>query len=158
MKTTPEYKQFCDSLVKSFDKDWSKSELKFDFAYQFLNHIPAHAWAPMIPIAIARWDGWPKNWAKAVKEIYEEWSRQAGHAGSGIVYNKDDDVRFPVQLMHEAFNILDSKGYIEYQHFCDRVGMPRTDRDRVEHKHKVYRHHNSKISQKSAEIGGNQRL
>jgi len=101
-----EYKSFCVDLVRSFDKDWSKTQLKIDFAYKFLEHVPLKAWPEMVRIAIETWDGWPRNWAKSVKDIYESWRRDAGHSGAVIKYNPDDDVRFPVNLMTQAFKIL----------------------------------------------------
>ena len=134
--TSDAYKAFCGDLVKNFDKDWSKIGGKLDFGWKFLEHIPDAAWKPMIQIAISSWDGWPRNWVKAVKEIYEHWRRDAGHIGSAG-YNRDDDPRFPVQLMQCAFDILERQGYPEYRAYCDQVAMPRTDRDRIEFKHKV---------------------
>jgi len=136
-----EYKEFCHDLVRSFDKDWSKTQLKMDFGYQFLEHVPLRAWKPMVKIAIGQWEGWPRNWAKSVKEIYEHWRREAGVSGAGIIYDRDDDIRFPVNLMAQAFEILSTKDYPTYAYFCDQAGMPRTDRDRVENKHRVCQAH-----------------
>ena len=134
-----EYKDFCSDLVRNFDKDWGKVGLlsKIEFGYQFFEHIPLHAWQPMVKIAVAQWEGWPRNWVKAVKEVYESWRREAHVGGVGIKYNKDDDIRFPVNLMARAFEILSTKDYPAYVYFCYQVGMPRTDRDRVENKHRV---------------------
>jgi len=136
-----EYKEFCGDLSRNFDKEWSKVQLKVDFGYQFLEHVPLSAWKPMVKIAIDQWDGWPRNWAKSVKEIYEHWRRESNISGLGIKYNKDDDLRFPVNLMAQAFNILQTKDYPAYVYFCDQVGMPHTDRDRVENKHRVCKAH-----------------
>jgi hypothetical protein len=134
------YKAFCGDLVRNFDKDWVKVGPKFDFGWKFLEHIPENAWKQMIPIAINLWDGWPRNWIKAVKEVYETWRRDGG-LGSNTNYNRDNDVRFPVALMHKASDILQERGYLEYSAYCDSVGMPKTDRDRVEFKHKVIKGH-----------------
>lgn len=147
-----EYKEFCSDLVRSFDKDWTKTQLKMDFAYKFLEHIPLHAWQQMVKIAIETWDGWPRNWAKANKEIYETWRRDATAGGLGIKYNKDDDPRFPVNLMAQAFHIQETKDYPAYVYFCDQVGMPKTDRDRVENKHRICSAH-EQDKYKIAEIG-----
>ena len=132
-----EYKEFCGDLARSFDKDWTKTQLKMDFAYKFIEHIPNHAWEQMVKIAIEQWDGWPRNWSKAVKEIYEYWRREAHVGGVGIKYDLKDDIRFPVNLMAQAFNILNTKDYPGYVTYCDQVGMPKTDRDRVENKHRI---------------------
>ena len=141
MKPSPEYTKFCTDLTRSFDKDWSKTQLRMDFSFKFLEHIPSNAWPDMVRIAIERWDGWPRNWVKAVKDVYESWRRDA-QFGEGIIkYNKDDDVRFPVNLMQRAFRILQEQGYIDYVHYCDSVGMPRTDRERVENKHRICQSH-----------------
>jgi hypothetical protein len=136
-----EYKEFCGDLVRNFDKDWSKVGLKVDFGYQFLGHVPLHAWRPMVKLAVDQWEGWPRNWTKAVKEIYEMWRRDAHFGGVGIKYDKDDDPRFPVSLMQQAFVILSTKDYFSYNYFCDQVGMPKTDRDRVENKHRICKAH-----------------
>ena len=136
-----EYRRFCTDLVKSFDKDWSRTELKMDFAYKYLEHIPSSAWPEMVRLAVEKWDGWPRNWTKAVKEVYEQWRRDAQFNEGVIKYNKDDDVKFPVNLMQIAFQILDTKGYIDYSNYCDRVGMPKTDRARVENKHRICKKH-----------------
>jgi hypothetical protein len=61
--------------------------------------------------------------------------------GVGIIYNKDDDIRFPVNLMSRAFEILQTKDYPSYVYFCDQAGMPKTDRDRVENKHRICKAH-----------------
>lgn len=132
-----EYKDFCADLARNFDKDWSKVSTKLDFGHQFLDHVPTRAWHPMVKIAVDNWEGWPRNWVRSVKDIYEMWRRAAGPAGLGINYNRDDDPRFPVELMHQAFGILEKHGYRQYMEFCNHSGVPRTDRDRIEHKHKV---------------------
>lgn len=64
------YKNFCNDLADIFDKDWNKVEDKFATSAQFLEHIPRFAWKPMVQIAVDTWDGWPRNWVKAVNEIY----------------------------------------------------------------------------------------
>jgi hypothetical protein len=147
-----EYKDFCSDLARNFDKEWGKVQLKVDFGYQFLEHVPLHAWKPMVKIAVDQWEGWPRNWAKAVKDIYETWRRDAHLGGVGIKYNKDDDVRFPIHLMQQAFDILSTKDYFDYNHFCDQVGMPKTDRDRVENKHRVCKEH-GQVKIKLPEVG-----
>ena len=64
------YKAFCNDLADIFDKDWNRIEDRFITAYQFLVHIPASAWRPMVAIAADTWEGWPRNWVRAVKEVY----------------------------------------------------------------------------------------
>ena len=143
MSQTPkEYKEFCQSILKSFDKDWSKSELKLDFCYQFLNHIPSQAWTPMIRISVEKWEkGFPRNWTRAVLDIYDLWKKDAQFTVGCIKYNPDDDPRYPVNLMQQAFHILTTKDYPSYAYFCDQTGMPRNDRDRVENKHRICKAH-----------------
>ena len=71
-----EYKDFCADLVRNFDKDWAKVGLKVDFGYQFLEHVPLNAWHPMVTLAVDHWEGWPRNWVRAVKEICQLWKAQ----------------------------------------------------------------------------------
>lgn len=132
-----DYKAFCGDLVKNFDKDWAKVGSKLDFAWKFLEHIPAQAWRQMVKIAVDQWDSWPRNWAKSVKAVYEEWRRDTGTAGQPANYDQEDDPRFPVGLLWDAFWILHKQGYPQYRTFCDSHRMPKTDRARVEHKHHI---------------------
>lgn len=154
MSQTPkEYREFCQSILKSFDKDWSKSELKLDFCYQFLNHIPQQAWMPMVRIAVEKWEkGFPRNWTRAVLDIYDMWKKDAQFTVGCIKYNKDEDLRYPVSLMQQAFHILSTKDYPAYVYFCDQTGMPKNDRDRVENKHRICTA-NEQGKYKIAEIG-----
>lgn len=139
--TQQAYKSFCGDMVKNFDKDWAKVGGKLDFAWRFLEHIPERAWKDMVRIAIDKWTGWPFNWAKAVKEIYEEWRRDVGISNQLANYDADDDPRFPVALLWEAFWILKKQGYPQYRTFCDSWRMPKNDRARVENKHRVIEQH-----------------
>jgi len=132
-----EYKNFCADLARNFDKEWAKVQIKVDFGYQYLEHIPPHAWEQMVKLAVDQWEGWPRNWTRAVNDIYEHWRRDAYMGGVGIKYDKNDDPRFPVNLMQQAFVILCTKDYPSYVYFCDQVGMPKTDRERVENKHRI---------------------
>jgi hypothetical protein len=92
-------------------------------------------------------DSLPKNIPKAFKD-----HRQGGCYNSSIVYNQDDDIRFPVTFMQNSFRILLSRGPIEFKAYCDQVGMPRTDRARVENKHRVCSAHDQD-KYKLSEIG-----
>jgi hypothetical protein len=67
------YRMFCNDLCDILDKDFSKIEDRFITGYRFLNHIPVNAWKPMVKVAVDAWASWPRNWAKAVNEIYELW-------------------------------------------------------------------------------------
>lgn len=129
------YKAFCGTLCDIMDKDWSKQEDKFAASWQFLNHIPTIAWKPMVGIAVEKWDGWPKNWAKCVKEVYELWRGGSHH--STVKYERDYDDRFPVELMRMAYSVLVEKGEREFLRYCDAEHMPLSDRDRVVMKHRV---------------------
>lgn len=75
--TEKAYKAFCGDLAKNFNIDWAKHVSKLDFAFRFLEHIPEIAWKPMVQIAVNRWDGWPRNWTKAIKEVYRLYQRDA---------------------------------------------------------------------------------
>ncbi len=134
--TEQAYKSFCGDLVRNFDKDWSKVGSKLDFGFKFLSHIPEHAWKGMVQNAVNEWEGWPRNWVRAVKLAYESWRRDNVSA-SFVRYNVDDDPRYPVSQMWEAFWILSKQGDQSFDNFVKRTGMPKTDRDRVLNKHRV---------------------
>jgi hypothetical protein len=55
------------------------------------------------------------------------------HVGDGMTldYDAEDDPRFPVGIMWDAFRLLESGGKDQFKGFCDRVRMPKTDRVRV---------------------------
>ena len=129
------YKTFCGTLCDIMDKDWGKQEDKFAASWPFLNHIPPIAWKPMVSIAVEKWDGWPKNWAKCVKEVYELWRGGSHH--STVKYERDYDDRFPVELMRVAYSILVEKGDREFLRYCDAEHMPVSDRERIVMKNKV---------------------
>lgn len=100
--------------------------------FENVKHIPNHEVDQILNAIQNACDNIPRNIPKAFKE-----HRSQSGFKEIIVYNKDDDIRFPVELMHRAFHILYDQGYGPYQAFCDSVHMPRTDRDRVENKCRV---------------------
>lgn len=129
------YKAFCSSLCDIMDKDWSKYEDAFGASWAHLGHIPDVAWKPMVPLAVDRWDNWPRNWVKSVKEVYELWRDESRYVS--LKYDKDYDDRFPVEKMHQAYNLLSDRGYDAFVKFCDTEHMPLSDRDRVRTKLEV---------------------
>lgn len=60
------------------------------------------------------------------------------HTGEGVVsnYDTEDDDRFPIGLMWDAFRLLENGGKDEFKGFCDKVRMPKADRVRVITKYK----------------------
>ena len=128
------YKQFATTLIELFDLNWEKYSTKIDSSWPFLSHIPPDAFRPMIQIAVDAWDGWPRNWTKAVKTIYELW--RSGSKYSAIKYNKTEDYRYPVEKMHEAFSILEGDGNQAFMRFCASTGTPENDIERVRCKFK----------------------
>jgi hypothetical protein len=75
-KRPREYDTFCGTLCNLFDKDWAKVGDKVETGWGFLSHIPDSGWNPMTKIAVDTWDSWPRNWVKAVSEIYGLWKSQ----------------------------------------------------------------------------------
>lgn len=127
------YKRFCGDICRNFDKSWDKVGQRLDFAYEFLSHIPDHAWKQMIPIALRKWERWPSNWVKHVQELY----REVPQENRPVVYDRIEDLRFPLNLMWDGFWILTKKGEAAFDSFCESVQMPLNDRDRVRNKHRV---------------------
>jgi hypothetical protein len=123
------YIQFATTLTELFDLDWEKYGSRIDSSWPFLNHIPSNAFKAMVQTAVDTWDGWPRNWTKAVKVIYELW--RSGSKYSAVKYNKDEDFRYPVENMHEAFSILEHNGNADFIAFCKSTGMPENDIERV---------------------------
>ena len=145
-----EYLQFAGTVSNSFGKSWDKVQDQFDTAYQFLKNIPDQAWLPMAQAAVQQWEKWPSNIVKAIRELYGNWAHGGMHEGV-IEYDRTEDLRFPVGIMHRAFNILYEQGYGPYHAYCDSVHMPKNDRDRVENKCRVVQ--SSEPSPKLPEIG-----
>ena len=131
-----EYLQFAGTVSNSFGKSWDKVQDQFDTAYQFLKNIPDQAWLPMAQAAVQQWEKWPSNIVKAIRELYGNWAHGGMHEGV-IEYDRTEDLRFPVGLMHRAFNILYEQGYGPFSAYCNAVHMPKNDRDRVENKCRV---------------------
>lgn len=137
-----EYIQFAGTVSNSFGKEWDKVQDQFDTSYQFLHNIPDSAWLPLSQLCVSQWEKWPPNIIKAIRDVYGNWARGANFSGEAhIVYNRDDDIRFPISLMQRAFRILDEQGFGPYQAYANAVHMPRTDRDRIENKHRVCKAH-----------------
>jgi|WetSurMetagenome_2_1015567.scaffolds.fasta_scaffold910851_1 hypothetical protein len=142
MITPKEYNQFAGTIANSFGKEWNRVQDQFDTAYQFLKYIPNSAWLPLSQLVVNQWEKWPQNIVKAIQEVYGNWGRNAGSTGElNISYDKDDDARFPINLMHRAFNILDSQGFDKYLEYANIVHIPKTDRDRIENKHRICSNH-----------------
>lgn len=129
------YKKFATAILDLFDSGWDKYGRKVESGWPFLKHIPTVAYKPMIQLAVDRWDSMPRNWVKNIKEIYESWRSESHH--SAVVYNREYDDRFPVEKMHEAYDILSVKGNEAFNRFCDAEHMPLSDRDRVVMKYRV---------------------
>lgn len=129
-----EYRKFGSTMLELFDLDWEKYGSRIDASWPFLKHIPPTAFKQMIQMAVDTWDGWPRNWTKAVKTIYELW--RSGSKYSAIKYNKTEDYRYPVEKMHEAFELLERDGNQEFMRFCASTGMPENDIERVRCKYK----------------------
>lgn len=125
------FKQFCGDLCRNFDKPWDSVGKKLDAAYPFLQHIPDTAWKDLTRLAMERWERWPSNFVKAVLSLYRDTSQFTPQT---VRYDPVEDLRFPIALMHKAFEILMEQGYRPYLAFCDAHGMPRKDRDRIEFK------------------------
>lgn len=68
---------FCGTLANVFDREWSKIEDRITAGWKFLDYIQDAAWKPMTPLAVDRWENWPRNWVKGVKEIYAAWKVEA---------------------------------------------------------------------------------
>lgn len=153
MITPKEYNQFAGTIANSFGKEWSRVQDQFDTAYQFLKFIPDNAWLPLSQLVVNHWEKWPQNIVKAIQEVYGNWYKNANITGElRIEYNKDDDIRFPIQLMQRAFNVLSEQGYEKYVLYANSVGVPKTDRDRIENKNRVCSSHDQS-SFKIPEIG-----
>ena len=71
------YKTFCSTMCDLFDRDWEKYSDRMAVGYYYLKHIPAQAWEPMVQMAVDKWENWPRNWVKAIKELYHAWQNEA---------------------------------------------------------------------------------
>lgn len=62
-----------------------------------------------------------------LKEIISKYSSPDNY----VVYDRDSDPRFPVNLMWAGYNILVSKDEHEFNQYCENVNMPLDDRERI---------------------------
>ena len=53
-----------------------------------------------------------------------------------VIYNAHEDYRFPVNLMHKSYWVLEKHGYAKFRNYVDRINMPNQDIERVLNKHK----------------------
>jgi hypothetical protein len=63
--------RFAGELSNIFGKDWEKVQDQVDSGFRFLEHISVEAWREMVRVAVDTWEGWPRNWVKAVNEVYQ---------------------------------------------------------------------------------------
>lgn len=129
-----EYLNFSGKTGKMLGKDWDRIQDQVDSSWTMLSHIPDSAWLEMTQMAVRQWEVWPRNFYRAVSDIYQEWARTRG---GSTVYHREDDPRFPVGLLWDGFGILDTKGKQAFIAYCDAVHMPLNDRERVQNKHKL---------------------
>jgi hypothetical protein len=52
-----------------------------------------------------------------------------------IKYDIHNDYRFPIELIHKAYKILQKHGDESFHRYCEKVDMPMQDRERVFNKH-----------------------
>jgi len=100
--------------------------------FQNVKHIPNLEVDQILNSIQNKNDNIPRNIPKAFND-----HRAESGFKTIIAYDKDDDIRFPIELMQRAFHILDQQGYPAYTAYANSVGIPRTDRDRIENKHRV---------------------
>ena len=55
-----------------------------------------------------------------------------------IDYGIHEDCRFPVNLMHKAYWVLEHHGYTSFRKYVDRLNMPNQDIERVLNKYKYH--------------------
>lgn len=77
------------------------------------------------------------NVPKVINEIYSKIASITSGMDHGQNYDPIEDMRFPVALMHRAFDVLERSGDSAFAYYCDSVRMPRNDRERVRNKFMV---------------------
>jgi len=103
-----------------------------------VSHIPGQAVPNILQQLFRDSDTMPRNLPRAFREIYETFPQQE----RPTFYDPVEDLRFPVALMHRAFDVLLQKGQIAFANYCDLVQMPAADRERVRYKAQVVKNEN----------------
>ena len=103
-----------------------------------VSHIPGQAVPNILQQLFRDSDTMPRNLPRAFREIYETFPQQE----RPTFYDPIEDLRFPVALMHKAFDILIKNGQTAFANYCDLVQMPASDRERVRFKAQVVKNEN----------------
>lgn len=83
-----------------------------------------------------------------IKEVQNVLQRHVSENSTLQNYNPESDDRYPVSLMWNAFEFLQSGGKEKFREYCDGINMPIADRKRVIAKYK------RAYSIRNIEIGG----
>lgn len=131
-------KTWVKTIVKVFkyyriDKLPSDDQLKMWF--DGVKFIPNHTIDVLINDLFNEHDTLPRNLPKALRQQYSKMPQTK----RPVQYDPIEDTRYPVSMMHTAFNILETKGNVEFVKYCESTNMPRNDRDRVRYKYRIIR-------------------
>jgi hypothetical protein len=131
------YQAFCRSLCSVFSKNPEKMQTMFEDCFLYFADVTVQQWKAMKPLAVNRWEGWPRNFVKAVKELAKD-AQPVNAPGINVAYNTEEDPRFPIDLLHQGFALLvRTKDYKQFEAFADQVKMPKADRARVKLKAQI---------------------
>ena len=97
-----------------------------------LKHIP-DIYVDKITTRITDLDNIPRNIPKIFNAFYSD---MKATSSAPIEYDLEEDLRYPVSKLWDAFNILENKGNEAFYDFCTKTKMPMEDRERVMNKHK----------------------
>lgn len=103
--------------------------------FEMVKHISNSSIDSIIHAICHEYDSLPRNLPKAFLEKSHGTPQHLRQKS----YDITEDFSFPVNLMHQGYDILDKKGADEFSRFAKAVSMPLNDRDRIFFKLRVVR-------------------
>ena len=130
--TRNELKTLVKDIYLYFRLKDPSTAIQLDLWLADLAYINSSA-IPFITQQLKELDNVPRNLPKIIKGIFAQWKRE-NTSGQFIKYDLVEDLRYPIQRLHEATELYLTKGEQAFNDYCRFHYMPTTDIERCRNK------------------------
>ena len=125
------FRDTIQELHEYFQKDKRPSQDVIKLWWENCNYIPDRSMVDVCNKIEEQFDRLPTNIPRAMKSAYAQLGQTRTKGKDD--YDKQDDPDFPLELVKEGQRILRGRreNIVQFQLFCDNVGMPKADRERI---------------------------